>query len=260
MRRRGTMMERGRRGFSAGWAMGGVMVCALLTGPVVAAEQPLVAMGVTEPLIDVALSASVPGIVSTQHFEEGDAVQAGNVILELDKRLEELEVDRRRQVMTIRKADLEATETLYERTSAVPKEELDKKRADYLVSVAEYEMAVEQLNRRQVLAPHGGIITDITLDVGEAAEAYQPLIRLVDPTRCRFESNLDARMAARLKLGQTVRLEVATGEGMAPVTGTVAFISPVADKASGLINVKVTFDNLDGRFRPGVAGRIIITD
>jgi len=225
-----------------------------------AAESPLIALGFTEPIIDVTLSASVPGIISALNVAEGDRITKGDVILELDKRLEELEVDRRKRVMDIRKMDLDATATLYETTKAVSKEELDKKRADFLVSMAEFHMAEEQLNRRHIVAPYSGIITELRLDVGEATEAYAPLIRLVDPTLCHFECNLEARLAAPLTLNQAVRMEIDSGAGPVKVAGVVTFISPVADKASGLINVKVRFDNSDGRVRPGLAGRLIIRE
>jgi len=237
-----------------------VALLSLLSPAARAAETPLIATGYTESIVDVTLSASVPGIISVLNADEGAKVKAGDVILELDKRLEELEVDRRQRVMDIRKMDLDATQTLFERTGSVSKEELDKKRADYLVSVAEFNMAEEQLARRHILAPHDGIITDVRLQVGEATEAYQPLIHLVDPTRCKFECNVDTSVAAPLTLDQPVRLLIDSGKGEVSLMGTVVFISPIADKASGLINVKVYFDNADGRIKPGVPGRILIRE
>jgi multidrug resistance efflux pump len=85
------------------------------------------------------------------------------------------------------------------------------------------------------------VITEQALDVGEATEAYQPLVRLVDPRHCRFECNLESRLAARLAISQSVRLQIDTGAEIADVAGRIVFLSPVADKASGLINVKVLF-------------------
>jgi RND family efflux transporter MFP subunit len=208
--------------------------------------------------VDVLLSAPVPGILTAQHFREGDFVKQGQVILELDKRLEELEVLRRKLVVDIRKMDLDATRTLFEKTTSVPKEELAKKEADYRVAVVEYDMAGEQLKRRLVVAPFDGVITQMPLDVGEATEAYQPLIRLVDSRQCRFECNLEASDAVTLRLDQRVRLRLDTGAEPVTVEGTVVFLSPVADKASGLINMKVLFDNASGALRPGLSGQLLL--
>src|SRR3989442_11148475 len=67
-----------------------------------ASDLPAVS-GITEPFLDVALSASVPGIVTVRQFKEGAFVKEGQVILELDKRLEELEVERRKLVVEVRR-------------------------------------------------------------------------------------------------------------------------------------------------------------
>src|SRR5438876_11316600 len=40
------------------------------------------AEGITEPFLDVTMSASVAGIITAQKFKEGDFVQEGDVILE----------------------------------------------------------------------------------------------------------------------------------------------------------------------------------
>src|SRR6185503_19917708 len=63
--------------------------------------------GITEPFLDVTLSASVPGIITIQKFKEGDAVKEGDVIIELDKRLEELETARRKLVAENKRTDME---------------------------------------------------------------------------------------------------------------------------------------------------------
>jgi multidrug efflux pump subunit AcrA (membrane-fusion protein) len=94
--------------------------------------------------------------------------------------------------------------------------------------------------------------------VGEATEAYQPLIRLVDSRQCRFECNLEASDAVKLRLDQRVRLRLDTGAEPVTVEGTVVFLSPVADKASGLINMKVLFDNASGALRPGLSGQLLL--
>src|SRR2546426_314538 len=112
----------------------------------VAAEPPATAAGITRPVCDVTLSVSVPGIVSAWKFKEGDFVNENDVLIELDKRMEELEVDRRKAVLDNRKSDLDALQKLSAKNSiSVRKEELDKAETDYRIAVAEHAMAVEQL-------------------------------------------------------------------------------------------------------------------
>ena len=213
--------------------------------------------GITEPFFDVTLSASVPGMISLQKFKEGDWVKEGEVILELDKKLEELEASRRKLVEDTRKIDLEATQILFKNTKAISKEELEKKVVEYKVAAVEHDMASEQLRKRLIVAPISGTITEINLDEGEACQPYQPLVRVVDTRQCYFVSSLEAKAASRLKLDQIVKLEIETGGAPIVVSAKMIFLSPVVDPASGLMKVKAIFDNRDGKVRAGLAGRIL---
>ena len=90
--------------------------------------------GITEPFLDVTLSASVPGIITAQKVREGDLVKEGAVLLELDKKLEELEVERRKLVRDQKWSDFDGTQKLFKTTKGVSKEELEKKEAEYKIA------------------------------------------------------------------------------------------------------------------------------
>jgi len=226
-------------------------------GSLNASDTPYVE-GITEPFLDVTLSASVAGIITAEKFKEGDFVKEGDVILDLDKKLEELETVRRKLVMDNKKVDYDATEQLFKSTKAVSGEEREKKEVEYRIAVVEHDMAAEQLKRRSVLSPLSGTITEMMLDVGEACQPYQPLVRVVDVRRVYFVANLEAKTAALLKAGQQVNLAIDTGGAAQPIQGTISFLSPVADPASGLLKLKVLFENPEGKIRPGLAGRLTL--
>lgn len=221
--------------------------------PAHAAEVPAID-GITLPFMDVMLGSSVPGIISVEKFKEGDRVEKGDVILELDKKLEEFEVQRRKAVMDQNEIQMKSTQQLSVNTKSVSLEEMHKAEAEYKVSHAEYDIAVQELAHRQVVAPFSGSITEISLHIGAACGPYQPLVRLVDTTRCYFEGHIDGKDAASLHLDQPVKIEIDGAE--APVSGKICFISPVVDPASGLARVKAIFQNDDGKIRPGVAAKL----
>jgi multidrug efflux system membrane fusion protein len=210
--------------------------------------------GITEPFMDVTLGLSDAGIIYSQFFKEGDLVRKGDVILELDKNLETLEVTRRKAVMDQNKMVFDSTRELAETTKSVSKEDLTKAKAEYDVSVAEYEIAVQQLANRQLVAPFSGAIMEVLLKPGAAVAPYQPLVRLVDTSRCYFVGHVDGVAAAGLRLDEPAKIEVDGGQTM---VGKICFISPVVDAASGLARIKAIFDNSAGEIRPGLAARMI---
>ncbi len=239
------------------------------------------APGITEPINDVIVSASVPGTIAKIPVKEGDFIDQGRLIVEMEKRYEELEVQRRKLLwegkaelqaaaaqMEQLKIDLDGTKSLFDTTKSVSKEQLLKKELEYKQAVAEhdklvlaesreaieYEMALEQLRQRMITAPLAGFVTELFRKAGEDCKAQEPLVRIVDTRQCYFVANLEAAAASALRPGQPVKLEIDAGGKRLPFNGIVSFVSPVVDPASGLQKVKVLFENPEGKISPGVAG------
>jgi len=226
-------------------------------GPTASAAEKISSTGLSEPILDSTLGTPVAGIIAARKFKEGDFVRQGEVVVELDKSLEELEVARRQVVIEPLKTDYEASKYLFEQPkSSISKEQLDKKQSDYRVALAELELAKEQVRKRSITAPFDGYITEIFLQVGEACQLQQPILRLVDTRRCYFICNVDAKAGHNLRPNQKVELEVESGPAVVLLQGTISFVSPVVDAASGLMKVKAIFENPDGKIRPGVAGKM----
>lgn len=248
-------------------------------------KGPVSVSGITKPIKDVTLSATVVGTVSTIFVREGMAVGKGAAILEFDKKLEALEEERRRliweskaevraataRVLTL-KSLLESTRELFKSTGSVSKEDLEKMELDYELAVAEkerlesaeererieYEMARESLRKRSLTSPIQGTVVKLFLYEGETCQENQPLVRVVDAGRGIFVSNVEEWIGRTLRMGQTVDLKIRTGDESIAKKGTIVFVSPVADTASGLIEVKAEFDNQDGLVRPGVSGSLLL--
>ena len=248
-------------------------------------QQQISISGITEPIKDRTLSATVADTISTIFFKEGADVEQGQVILKLDNRLEILEVERRKllweskaeieaveaQVATL-KLLFESTRELFNKTHSVSKEELDKLELEYKVAVAErrrleaaeererieYEMALQNMQKRSLRSPVQGTIIKLFLQEGETCEQNQPLIRVVDTSRGTFVCNMEEWLGRTLKSGQTIDLKIRTGSTSIAKKGTIVFVSPVVDPASGLLEVKAEFNNPDASIRPGVSGVMLI--
>lgn len=245
--------------------------------------KPVLVPGITEPVHDSLLSSPVAGSVQTIHFKEGDLVEAGAVILELDKALEELEVNRRRSVYESRAEleaaehraevlllDYESTKRLFEKSKSVSKDEVDKRELEFKLAIGERErltaakererieldIARQQLAYRKIVAPFAGVITDLRVDLGVACEPRQPVVRLVELEKVYFVADVAPALTATLKPGREVRLQIEIGSGQREVRGTVEYLAPVVDPGSGLRRVKIIFENPGAEIAPGAVGRL----
>ena len=248
--------------------------------------------GISKPILDVILSApaggtvsTTGGIVSSIHVSEGDKISKNQVLVELEKRQEELGVERgqlilddksevaaaEQKVRTL-KTDLDSTRKLFEATGSISKEALAVKELEYKVAVAEknqleaaekrqdveLRMAKELLQQKIIRSPLNGRVVRLFKQVGEGCRAQDPLIRVVDISRFYFEANLEAATGSLLKVNDTVEIAFGSGEKQERISGSLIFVSPVIDPSSGLLRVKILCENKDEQIKPGMDGSLIL--
>jgi RND family efflux transporter MFP subunit len=236
---------------------------------------------ITEAFSAVTLAAPIIGRVEKRMVKEGDQVDRGDVILELENESESLEADRLKLIWHD-KAGLEASKLreeilnklyessrkLYEKSGSVSLEELQKSELDFQLSRADrkhlesqekqeelaWKLAKSVKEKRIIRAAISGVVTRIYLKEGEGCERIQPLVDIVDASKGLVVANVAEPVGRSLRMGQMVSLSLRAGSGTIEKKGKVFFISPIVDPASGLMEVRVEFDNNDGRVRLGVAG------
>lgn len=177
------------------------------------------------------------------------------------------------------KANRDRLATLHEQ-GVIPRVQLDTAEASYKVTLSRLDDAREEIHNRQavltqrrtelnmaqqqladttILAPFDGAVQEKRASVGEFLGAGAPLAILVrmDPLRLRAE--VPEREAARVQVGQTVRV---TTEGDPNVyTGRIARLSPTITPQNRMLMVEAEVTNRSGTLRPGSFARAeIVTD
>lgn len=265
-----------QRGRTSGALVRAVLLPALLGAVLSAKANEWV--GLAFPLADVQVSASVAGLVQVINVRPGHVVKSGDILLELDRAAQQIEVRRRlilldddselqtaRQRLRALQDLLEMTEAVARTGQSVSKEELIKARIEKLVAEGrvqqlvaqkareriEYEQAQLELFQRTVRAPMAGVIVDVPVDVGEWAKPGDVMVRLADISQVELRLNLPQAAATRLGLGSKVAARFEAAASQLQAMGVVSFVSPLADSASGLVDVRIRFDNPKGQIRPG---------
>ncbi|HXE57806.1 MAG TPA: efflux RND transporter periplasmic adaptor subunit [Gemmatimonadales bacterium] len=231
----------------------------------------LMAPGTVEPLRTVAVRAQVNGQLMRVAFREGQEVEPGQVLFQIDPRpfraaLAQAEAARDRARAEAANAEREA-----ERLAAlveqdyVTKQQHEEARTRAEVAragVAAAEAAVEQarlnLEYATIRAPIAGRTGSLAVREGNLVRAADatPLVTInqLRPILVRF-----AVPAANLPLIQRHRdrrmpvlVEPVGSDGPgATQEGTLTFIDNAVDTATGTILLKATFPNRDGSLWPG---------
>jgi len=238
-------------------------------------------VGVVKPKHDIKLSFSVDGIVKKKHVKEGDVVKKGTRLISLDDELQNFETKRReyiwknnersktkRQEIDILKEIYVSTKELYESSGGVSKEGLLSLQLRYIASSGElnflqeskkqekveYDIAKTLLSKYVLKSPVSGVITEIKSDIGEFAKGSEPIIRIVDSSTCNVELNVESGIVPILRKNKKVTIT----NNKESVEGKIIYISPVADKTSGLFFVKAQFQNKKAKILPGLTADVII--
>jgi len=170
-------------------------------------------VGVTEAVETVEIRARVEGYLEEIHFQDGQTVQAGDLLFVIDKRPYEAERNKAAAAVTVAEAEMGDAEAKYRRaiplakSGAVSNEELTEKAAAYEVTKASIEAKKASLQQAElelsycdIQSPIAGRVGDRLIDkgnfVGRSMTSHLTTVISYDPIYARF--NISERELLRL--------------------------------------------------------------
>lgn len=180
------------------------------------------------------------GECTAVHVEEGDRVEMGEVLAELDT------TDIR---VTIGQGEVQVrqTKTSYDIAEKSLKEgigsraERDNAKFAYEQAVAALEAQKVQLEKQTVKAPIAGIVTMRAIQVGQFVATGTQLFAIVDPASFMLTISPPERELSRLRVGQVAKVTI-DALGNEAFAATVRRVNPNVDPMSGTVKVTLDFD------------------
>jgi HlyD family secretion protein len=235
--------------------------------------QKVNATGKIQPKTQVRISADVSAKIMVLHVEEGDWVEEGQLLVELDRERYEAAVESAEA--SVRSAQANAklvqqnmfkAEKDYDRARDVVARKLesqsvlDANNAAYRVEVARYESALDQveqaraalkqaedsLAKTRIFSPMAGTISDLNKEQGEMAIGSQfqedVILIVADLTEMEAQVNVDENDIVNVQLGQEAEITVDALFGET-LTGVVYEIANAANtNEPGTQNQKTEFE------------------
>ena len=219
-----------------------------------AIEEKLFLVGSLEAIEEVDLVSEVDARVVEIAFEEGEAVEKGQLLLKLDQRKLAAAVAEMQARFNLAKANLERFANLL-RKETISEQDFDQAEAEFDSAKAMLELAQEQLEDATITAPFDGVMTERLVSLGQYMSRGQALASLVDMNPLEVEFNVPERYIGQLALGQKIDVGVEAYANEA-FTGEVIFISPRVDRDTRTVLVKAQVENADRRLKPGMFGNL----
>ena len=229
---------------------------AVTTVGVVPHTHKLVLSGRTEADRKVTIMARTGGVITELNVRRGTRVKKNDVIAVLSDEAREAQVLQARALYNQRKTELEAKRRLID-TGALPRLELVNLEAQFKAAEAALAAAEAERDRGVVRAPWDGIITDVPVDIGQAAFSFsgRDIAQLItlDPMLAVVE--VAERKLGGIHVGGTAEVRLVTGQ---TASGRIRFVASMASPQTRTYRVEVEVPNANGRIPDGITAEVTL--
>jgi membrane fusion protein (multidrug efflux system) len=207
-------------------------------------------IGTAAAIQGVTVSADLPGTVYKIHFESGQAVHAGDVLVELDTREERAQLAAAESDRDLARLNYNREQQLV-KEGVVPRSEYDNSEAQMKSTEAKVGEIKATIERKTIHAPFSGILGIRQINLGQYLSAGQAIVSLQSLNPIYVNFGVPQQESPRVQVGRTLRL---TSDDVPGITfsGRVTAIDSVVNEATRNIQVQATLSNPGGRLRPGM--------
>jgi membrane fusion protein (multidrug efflux system) len=211
-------------------------------------------IGTLAPVQGVTISADAEGTIVKVAAENGSAVKAGDLLIELDTSVEEAQLAAAEARAALTKLGVDRAKDLFER-QATSQSEFDVADATYKQSNAEIAGLKALIAKKHVRAPFDGRVGIRSVNLGQFVPRGQALLPLqkLDPIYVNFY--VPQRMLPALSQTQKITV-VIDGFESTPFPGTITAINSLVDAATRNVFVQATISNPKEILRAGMFARV----
>lgn len=216
-------------------------------------DASLSAIGTVTPVQGVTVSADLPGLVEKIHFESGDRVREGQVLVALDARQERAQLAAAEAQRDLAKVHRDRMRGLREK-GVTSQAELDSAEAELTQAIARVGEIRATIDRKTIRAPFAGVLGIRKVNLGQYLTGGDPVVSLQSLHPIYVDFAIPQQEVGSLAPGTAVEAALQGGAGKAAttLTGRINAVDAVVDEATRNVSVQAEFDNREGLLRPGM--------
>ena len=213
------------------------------------------AIGTAAAMRGVDLGVEAEGIVQEILFRANDRVEAGQVLVQIDDRMERADLAAAEATLRLSQETLERVEALRARGIA-PISDLDVARADATAAQANVVRLTAIKEQKALTAPFDGVIGIPRIEVGDFVTPGTVYATLQDTDTMRVDFSVPEQQIPLIRVGMAV--VASTEVGNATARGEIVAVEPRIDPNSRLVTIRAELETPDGTINPGQFLRVRI--
>lgn len=200
--------------------------------------------------------AQITGVVLEIAAEEGDFVQAGQVLARVETNRYRLEVEKAGAALKRLETDYQRKKELYDK-ELVSADDFERVKAELDAQKAAYDLARLDLEYTDIRAPISGYVSERLVRAGNLVKLHDPVYRITSYDPLLAVLHVPERELKVLRAGQDVSVTLDAWPGQV-FEGEIIRISPVVDPNTGTFRVTAQVADSDHLLKPGLFGRVEI--
>jgi membrane fusion protein (multidrug efflux system) len=200
--------------------------------------------------------AKTSGVIEQVLAEEGQRVNAGQVLARMETERLKLEVARAKAEADKARENFERNTRIYEK-NLISKELYDQSRFALDAAKAAHELAALTLRESEIRAPFSGVVSARYIKVGNAIQPNSAAFKVTQMDTLHAHIYVPERDIQKLAPKQTASMTLDAWPEKS-FKGSILRVNPVVDAATGTVKVTVAMTGGQKELKPGMFGRIEI--
>lgn len=210
----------------------------------------LTVIGTVAAIEGVTVSADLPGTIDKIHFDSGQWVREGDILVELDTRQEHAQLANLEAQRDLARINYDRAQELV-KAGVISKSDYDSATAQQKTTEAQVGDIRAAIARKTIHAPFSGLLGIRQVSLGQYLAAGQAIVSLqsLDPIYVNF--GIPQQDTPKVLPGRLVRVTDTNLPGLA-FAGKVTALDSVINEQTRNIQVQATVPNKSSKLRPGM--------
>ena len=207
-------------------------------------------IGTVSAIQGVTVSADLPGTVAKIHFESGQWVHEGDILVELDTRQERAQLAEVEAQHELAKINYNRTQQLVT-AGVLARSEYDNVTSQQKVTEGQVGDIKAAIDRKTIRAPFSGVLGIRQANLGQYLAAGQAIVSLQSLNPIYVNFGVPQQNTAQVTIGRTLRITSNDFPGL-QFSGKVTALDSVVNESTRNIQVQTTLSNPANKLRPGM--------
>jgi membrane fusion protein, multidrug efflux system len=207
-------------------------------------------IGTAAAIQGVTVSADLPGTVDKIHFESGQWVREGDILVELDTRQERAQLANLEAQRDLAKVNYDRAQQLVS-AGVIARSDYDSASAQQKATEAQVADIRAAIARKTIHAPFSGVLGIRQVSLGQYLAAGQAIVSLQSLNPIYVNFGVPQQDTPKMIPGHVLRVTNSDLPGMA-FTGRIMALDSVINEQTRNIQVQAILTNKENKLRPGM--------